>query len=78
MSEQEMLVLSAKDRDRLKVLHEVRQGATDLGGGVFSNEGMFILENVSFMGHQHFTDPAPAVAPRQYRVDSQLRETKGT
>src|SRR5207249_4744480 len=26
MSEQEMLVLSTKDRDRLKVLHEVRQG----------------------------------------------------
>jgi len=44
-------------------------GATDLGGGVFLDQGVFILENVSFWGHQQFTDPPSALSPRQYRVD---------
>ncbi len=51
-------------------------GATDLGGGVYSDQGIFILENSSFTGHQQFTDPASTTSPRQYRVDFPASKNK--
>jgi hypothetical protein len=42
MSEQEMLVLSTKDRDRLKVLHEVKgEHLTQRAAGQQAGSGMW-------------------------------------
>jgi hypothetical protein len=44
-------------------------GATDLGGGVYTDGRILILKDVSFFGHRKWTDPAATTFPRQYRVD---------
>lgn len=44
-------------------------GAVSIGGGVFTDGPLIILKDISFGGHQRYTDPNPSSLPRQYRVD---------
>jgi hypothetical protein len=50
--------------------------AVEVGGGVYSDGNLIILEDVSFSGHQQWTDPSPTTIPRQYRVDFPATKNK--
>ncbi len=43
--------------------------AIEISPGVYTDGRLLILKDISFAGHQKWTDPAPASSPRSYRID---------
>jgi len=50
--------------------------AVEVGNGIYTEGNIMLLEDLSFAGHNQWTDPTPSTTPRQYRIDFPAERNK--